>query len=186
MKLQPCRFQPGSVRHSPVAVTGADQDVSPEASPCRSAQLGGALIVPAVEQRRRLRHPRQHGECVDLDRIDRESVTAVTAHDRVRIAERSPQPDDLRLQGVAPGVDGIGAPQVVDQPIGHGRGHRHRARVGPAARTLLPAGRGTSRPARRTSTGPSTEIANTVRVYESVSAPPSAVPARHRTRSTQR
>ena len=102
----------------PVAVAGRRQHIPAVQLQRRRAQVGGAAVVAGVEQPRRGGGVAQHGERIDLGRLDGELVAAVAAGDHRRIPERPAQPGDLRLQRVAAGVDGVGGPQVVDEPVG--------------------------------------------------------------------
>ena len=107
--------EPRPVRGGPVA--GALEEIAAVALQRRRAQLGGGAIIAGVEQLGGGGGVAQHGERVDLGRLDGERVPAVTAHDHVRIAERSPQLGDLRLQRVAARGDRVLGPHVLDEPV---------------------------------------------------------------------
>ena len=96
------------------------------------------------------------------------------AGDHLRITERAPQLGDLRLQRVAARGDRVLGPHVLDEPV---RAHERPGLEREADQQLrgLTARHGTGRPSRLTSTGPSTEMWNTARVY---GADVSAVSAR--------
>jgi hypothetical protein len=105
------------MRERPVGVARALEDVAPVQPQRRRAQVGGRRDVAGVEQLGRGDGVAQHGERVDLGRLDGEPVSALRAHDDLRVAERATQPGDLGLQRVAAGVDGVGGPQVLHQPV---------------------------------------------------------------------
>ena len=96
---------------------------------------------PASSKLSRRGRVAQHRERVDLGRIDGELVAAVAADDHRRVTERAAQPGDLRLQGVALGVDGVVAPQVLDEPVGAHDEPASRARR-TSSSDVLPAGNG--------------------------------------------
>ena len=121
-ELHPRLFEPCPVRVDPLAVTGGRQHIPAVQPQRRRAQVGGAAVVAGVEQTRRRGRVAQHGERIDLGRLDGERVAAIAADDHGRIPERPAQLGDLRLQRVAAGVDCVGGPQVVDEPVG---AHEH-------------------------------------------------------------
>ena len=138
------------------------QQVPAKARERRRAQLRGAARVARVEPPRPPRRRRSTtAQRVDRVRLDRERVAAVGAGDERGVAERPPQPGDLRLERVA--ARRGAAPQVVERagPT------RTTDPASSARRTssseVLPPGTGTSRPSRLTSTGPSTEISQHAR-----------------------
>ena len=177
------------MRDDPIAVAGAERARRRGTSSSVDAHRSAApRSSPRVEQRRRRGGVPQHGERVDVGRVDGEHVAAVAADDHRRIAERPAQLGDLRLQRVAARVDGIVRPTGRRRAGRCARARRRRARGAPTAPTSCRAGTDTGSPSRRTSTGPSTEIESTVRVYEAGQSRPSrrATGRRRRTRSRRR
>ena len=116
-ELRPCLFESCPVRVDPFPVTGGGKHVAAVPRQRRRTQLGGAAVVAGVVQLRRGGRIAHHGERIDIGRIDGELVAAIAADDHGRLTERPTQHGDLRLQRVAPGVDRIGGPQVLDQPL---------------------------------------------------------------------
>ena len=109
--LESCsmRFDPVSARRlegiAPIPLEGGDTEV------------GRAAIVTLGEQARSGANFAQHGEGIDIGRSHVEGVAAVAALDQRWVADRPPEFGDLGLQGVAPGVDRLGSPEVVEQPF---------------------------------------------------------------------
>ena len=116
-QLHACLVEPRPVRGGPVPGAGALEEIAAVPLQRRRAQVGGAAIIAGVEQFGGGGGVAQHGERVDLGRLDGERVPAVTAHDHLRIPERSPELGDLRLQRVAARVDRILGPHVLDEPV---------------------------------------------------------------------
>ena len=119
-EMQARLVEPAAVRLGPVA--GRGQQLAAVARQRRGAQLGRGAGLAGVEPLRRRGGVGEHDDGVDGRRVDGERVAAVAAHDRLRIAERATEPGDLRLQRVGAGVDRVGAPQLVDEPV---RAHPH-------------------------------------------------------------
>ena len=63
---------------------------------------GGSNVVAGLEQTSRGGHRTQHGDRVDVGRLDGERVTAIATLDHRWVTERPAQHGDLRLQRVAP------------------------------------------------------------------------------------
>ena len=81
------------------------------------AQVDGAAVIAGLEEPGGLEAVAGYGECVDVGGIEGQPVPAVTPDDDVGLLERAPQARDLRVQGVHPGVHGLGGPQVLDEPV---------------------------------------------------------------------
>ena len=164
----------GSRRASRAPPRAAPGAARPSRRPPAGPRRGSAPAPPRSARRRRARRRRRAARAAAAASRStrsastaagstREPVAAVAAGDHRRIPERPAQPGDLRLQRVAV----------------RARRRAHRSSTSRSARTntpassarrtsssdVLPPGTGTSRPSRRTSTGPSTEISNTARVY---------------------
>ena len=103
-------LEPGPVGRGPVA--GRRQQLARVAL---RAQLGRAASIAGVEPLGGGRGVAEQAERVDRARLDREPVAALAAGDHRRVAERPPQPRDLRLQRVA--VRRGARPQLVEQAV---------------------------------------------------------------------
>ena len=154
---QPDLLQPGAVRRCPVS--GIDEHVASEQRQtlarirqrtCRIARDAG-LGGQGGERHR--------AGGIDGFRFDGQGVAVLVTDDKVLVAQRPAELGDLRLQGVATGrLD-------------------HRSSISPSVRTgepaarasranssdVLPAGRSSRTPSRRTSTVPRTDTVSTVR-----------------------
>jgi hypothetical protein len=108
--------EPRPVHDGPVA--GFVKEIAPVALKRRRAQLEGGTVIAGVQELGGSGVLAQDSERVDLGRIDREPVSAVCALDHVRIAERSSQLGDLRLQRVAARGHRSFGPHVLHEPVG--------------------------------------------------------------------
>ena len=133
------------------------QEIAAVALERRRAQLDGGAVIAGIHRLGGSGRLAQDGERVDLGRIDREPVSAVRALDHVRIAERSPQLGDLRLQRVAARGHRSLGPHVLHEPVGVDERsglerEAHEQLRGLSARHRY------APPSRSTATGPSTEM----------------------------
>ena len=78
-EAHPCLFEPCLVRVDPIPVPGGREQFPAVPLQCRRAQVGGSAVVADVEQTRNRDRIAQHGQRIDLGRIDGQLVAVIAA-----------------------------------------------------------------------------------------------------------